>query len=498
MTDLVSTVRSQCPQVNPSLVDCHFRCLPPSYFKCYTADEIAHHVRLLGGLASNQRVQVEACSLADSSFEVLVVGKDHAGTLACITTALASEGFDLDDVQVASYHEPIGCPVFFIVLLRVHGSAGGRSAAELSDDLRSRLEAALAHLAAGRFLEAQAAAACSNSPAPDAGLSPPRTDGYLPARREGVVLGNDFRLERRLTLGGTSEVFLATQLSLNRTVAVKLARFEGAADDVLLDHFEQEAIVLGSFDCPHIVQVHAAGTIPGRGGGVLGWIAVEYLAGGDLARWLQHNGPPLEFAARWFRQALEGLRYAHRQGVVHRDLKPHNLLLTSAGTLKLSDFGLLLQVQQKAPGPAARTRIVGTPPYMSPEQAQGEPLDERSDIFALGSTFYHLLSGRLPFEAKTLKTLLAQVAAAEAPLLADIAAQVPRPLALLIARMMARRREDRYQAVDVVLAELASFEARGLLCFADGSGFQPLPPPEPADGPTAETEAWPAAADVSP
>jgi hypothetical protein len=490
MVDLIDAVRGQCPEVDPGLLDCHFRCLPAPYFARYSAAEIARHLRLLAGLSPGQRVEVDIRSQGSTSFEVLVVGEDHAGTLACITAALAADGFDLEDVEVAAYHEPAGWPILFVVVLRVSGSSGSRSLAELADGLRQRLRAACAHLVSGKLLEAQVLAA-GGAPLPtETGPAEP-PGGYLPARREGVVLGNDYRLERKLMLGGTSEVYLATQLSLDRTVALKIARLEGAGDDEVLDSFAREAVVMGRFDCPHIVQVHAAGTIPGRGGGVLAWIAVEYLAGGDLARWLQVQGPPLTFGTRWFREALLGLHYAHRHSIVHRDLKPHNLLLTSEGTLKVSDFGLLLQVQRTAPGRTPRPRIVGTPHYMSPEQALAEPLDERSDIFALGSTFYHLLSGQLPFDAPTTPALLEKVAAGQAPRLAEVAPQVPRPLALLIDRMMAPRREDRYQAVEVILAELESFEARGLLDFADIAPFVPLPPPQTAGGLEEETEAWP-------
>jgi serine/threonine-protein kinase len=272
---------------------------------------------------------------------------------------------------------------------------------------------------------------------------------------------------------------------------VKVSRYEGAADDSQMARFSHEAVVLGRFDCPHIVRVYAAGTMPGRAGGVVGWIAVEYLAGGDLARWLQFKGPPSDAAARWFRQALEGLRYANRRGIVHRDLKPHNLLLTSEGVLKLSDFGLLLEVQTPLSGvEPGRAPIMGTPHYMSPEQAMGEPLDERSDIFALGSTFYHLLSGQLPFDGPDVAKLLAQITRQDVLPLTAVAPHVSRPLAVLIQRMMARRREDRYQDVEVILADLASYERRGLVRFSEAESFTPLPPPDctPVES---QTEAYP-------
>src|SRR5207244_12989751 len=101
------------------------------------------------------------------------------------------------------------------------------------------------------------------------------------------------------------------------------------------------------FNAPHVVQMCAAGTIPHRAGGILGWMAMEYMAGGDLARWQRQRGcPPMDLATRWLREALEGLHYAHRHSILHRDIKPHNLLLNAEGTLKVSDFGLLKQAQQ--------------------------------------------------------------------------------------------------------------------------------------------------------
>jgi hypothetical protein len=489
MVSLLESVRGQCSDVDGVVVERHFKCLPASYFERSSAADIARHVRLLAGLETKQRVAVEARRLAGNVFELVVVGRDHPGTMACITAALAADGFDLEDVHCATYLDPedrTGEPAPFVIVLRISGSPHNYSLLDLTSDLSSRLEMAFGHLADGRFHEAQAVATRSDKDTLPSGpkLVP------APARQEGLLLGGDFLLNRKLTVGGTSEVYIAEQLSLERTVAVKISRYEGAADDDMLSRFSQEALVLARFSCPHIVQVHAAGTMAGRSGGVLGWIAVEYLEGGDLARWLELQGPPLEIGPRWFRQALEALQYAHRRGIVHRDLKPHNLLLTSEGDLKLSDFGLLLHVQC-SPGSTAPPPIMGTPRYMSPEQARGEPLDERSDIFALGTTFFHLLSGRLPFDRTSAAAVLAQIAREDAPRLLEVAPQVPRPLAIIIDRMMARRREDRYQDVEVILAELTSFERRGLLHFTEAGSFVPLPPPAAPAMLEAETQPHP-------
>jgi hypothetical protein len=500
MLNLLDSVRGQCTELEPALVEMHFRRLPTTYFERYSSAEIARHLRLLASLAGRGSVAVEIRALASNTFEVLVVGLDHSGTVACITAALAAHGFDLEDVQVSSYFDPgseaAGAePRYFVILLRVSGSLRGRSLGELAADLRDRLDVAFGHLAQGHLLEAQTVAADTRcSPAegghvtPRGGPtgSPPRPTGY-----EGLVLGGDFRLQRKLASGGMGDVYLAAQLSLNRTAAVKLFHHEGSADDELLARFTQEAVVLAQFSCGHIVQILAAGTVPERAGGALGWMAMEYMAGGDLARWHKQYGcPPPALAARWFREALEGLHYAHRRFILHRDLKPHNLLLTAEGTLKVGDFGLLKQAQPSAIGRTPRSILLGTPQYMSPEQALGEALDERSDIFSLGTTFFYLLSGQLPFQKGTPTALLVQIAHEDAPSLADVAPQVPLPLAVVLRRMMARRREERYQEVGVILEDLASYQRRGHLELSESGSFMPVQAASSGDKPGEETQAY--------
>src|SRR5205823_5037027 len=163
----------------------------------------------------------------------------------------------------------------------------------------------------------------------------------------------------------------------------------------------------------------------------------------------QHGPVPAELALRWLRQSLEGLHYAHQRSILHRDLKPHNLLLTAEGHLKVSDFGLLKEADAPGTSLTSQSVLVGTPHYMSPEQTLGEALDERSDIFSLGTTFFHLLSGRLPFQGNTPTAVLVQIAQQTAPRLSEVAAQVPLPLSVIIHRMMARQREERYQDIGV-------------------------------------------------
>jgi hypothetical protein len=485
MVNLLESVRGHCPQVGAALLDLHFRRMPPSYFERYSAADIARHLRALARVDVANPVQVEVRPLAQHTFEMQVAGEDHPGTVAAITAAVTAHGFNLEDLQVASYFcnkaESLraGEANYFVVQLRMSGDAQGRPLFELSEDLRGRLNAAFAHLAQGNLLEAQQVAADTRLNRTDmARLTPPRAAANLatPTEYVGLTVGGDFRLVRKLADGGMSEVYLATQVSLNRTVAVKLIRQETDPADDLMLRFYQEGMVLGQFTCPHIVQVFAAGTMTGRAGGRLAWLAMEYMAGGDLGLWQhQHGGPPLDLAVRWFRQSLEGLHYAHRRGILHRDLKPHNLLLNADGHLKVSDFGLLKQADPPDAALTPRSALIGTPHYMSPEQALGDALDERSDIFALGTTFFHILSGRLPFTAPSPTAVLVQIAQDDAPKLIDVAPNVPIPISVIISRMMARRREERYQDVGVVLEDLASYERRGLLKPPPGTAYYPPP-----------------------
>lgn len=489
MNNLRETIRTQCPGIDGVCIDRHFDRLPASYFERHSPADIARHVRLVAALTGERKLAVEVRPLASQTFEVLVVGHDQSGALACVTTALAALGFGLEDVQVSSYLD-VGTevledpdPRFFVIVLRMSGALRGRFLPDLTTELQDRLARAFGLLEQGNLMEAQTIAADTSDNDLSGSHATPHPHRQNRARVtgcEGMILAGDFRLERKLAAGGMSEVYLATQLSLMRTVAVKLMRHDGVADDDLLVRFNREAVTLAQFSCPSIVQVLAAGTVTEREGALVRWLAMEYLAGGDLSRHLREQGvPPISLGLRWFREALEGLFYAHRRGVLHRDLKPHNLLLTAEGDVKISDFGLLKQVQQSPSGLTPRSAIIGTPHYMAPEQALGEPLDERSDIFSLGTTFFHVFSGRLPFEKGNGAAILLQIAQEDAPLLTDAAPQAPRPLAVLLGRMMARRREDRYQDVGVLLEDLASYERRQLLDFVGGAMFAPAAPGAP-------------------
>jgi len=485
MLNLADSLKQHCADLETALVSRHLQRMPTEYFERFAVTEIARHLRLLAEVSPTQPLALEAKSLGPQVYELVVACVDYQGTVACITTALAADQFNLEDLHISSAMASTGPEIeeydYSVIVLRISGAIDD-PAEELTERLHDRLQTAFLHLGAGNFLEAQAAASRTDLPR-----------AVPPVRAQvGMLLANDYRLAKRLARGGMSEVYLATQLSLDRTVAIKMARAEGGPDDELAARFTREALVLGQFQCPYIVPVFAAGTIP-SGNGVLGWIAMEYQAGGDLARWVSQHGPaPVELALRWFRQALEGLRYAHNNSVLHRDLKPHNLLLTADGNIKVGDFGLFKYVESEDVSPARRRPIRGTPHYMSPEQARGENVDERSDVYSLGSTFFHILTGQILFDGADPAEVLRQLAKGDAPKILEIARDLPAPLGVLFGRMLSPKRDDRYQDVNVLLADLESYIGRELLPVADSGSFQAADAVDApiSEGPGLETSAY--------
>jgi serine/threonine protein kinase len=487
MVELLDSLVRQCPGLPASLVEAHVRRMPESYLEGYSPAEIARHVRLLGRLTVEQPVEVDVRSLGGQSYEICVVGFDRTGILAAITTALASDGLDTLELRLATYrsddeNDSVGS-ARFVDVIRVISARKGWSVAEMSKDLRERLTLAFEHLAEGDLRSAQTAASESGSTLGGRFRThhPPAAPWVV---KEGLTLG-DFRLERKLATGGMSEVYLATQNSLGRKAAVKIVACSavGTADSVLA-RFQKEATVLGSFTSPHIVQVLASGTSAAANGTMLRWLAMEFLPNGDLASWVKRRGPPSAgIATRWLSQTLQGLQYAHHRGILHRDIKPHNLLLTSDWNAKISDFGLLKDAQQPEKELTMHGAVMGTPQYISPEQALAEPVDERSDIYSLGASFFYLLAGRPAFEEQSTTATLIRITQNDMPALLDVAPHVPRPLAVIVDRMVALRPEDRYQDVRVILEDLNSYVQRGRLTMAadDESAEQSASAEPPAD-----------------
>jgi len=297
------------------------------------------------------------------------------------------------------------------------------------------------------------------------------SDGAIRESLRDTPLG-DFRLLRLLGRGGMAEVYLAEQISLKRQVALKLLRPDLVSDEVYLKRFQREATAAAALNHPHIVQVYSIGEAEG-----LHYIAQEYVHGLNLRDHLKRHGPPdAATAVRIMRQAAAALQAAADAGIVHRDIKPENLLINSSGDVKVADFGLA-QLSRSSEG-LQLTQIgvtMGTPLYMSPEQVGGEALDHRSDIYSLGVTSYHLLAGTTPFRGETALTVAVKHVNEQPELLSTRRGDLPTSLCDIVHKMMAKRREDRFQTAGLLLQELDRLErTEGMT----GENWMP-PPIEP-------------------
>ena len=217
----------------------------------------------------------------------------------------------------------------------------------------------------------------------------------------------DFRILSKLGAGGMAAVYLADQLSLKRKVAIKILQSDqlDAADDVKVKRFDQEARAAAGLNHANIVQIYSVGHEDG-----LHFIAQEYVHGLNLLEYLQRNGPPsVQVCLHIMRQTCAALVAAGDAGIVHRDIKPENILVTRKGEVKVADFGLAqLSRNDENLHLTQEGSTIGTPMYMSPEQISDSQVDCRSDIYSVGATFYHLLTGRPPFQGHSITSVVAQ------------------------------------------------------------------------------------------
>jgi serine/threonine-protein kinase len=262
----------------------------------------------------------------------------------------------------------------------------------------------------------------------------------------GKTLG-DFAIERLLGRGGMGEVYLARQLSLSRPVALKILRTDLLSRESYLSRFQTEATAVAKLNHPNIVHVYTLGHIePHR------FIAMEYVEGTNLREYIRKKGAlDLPLAYSIMRQSCQAIQAAGEVGLVHRDVKPENILVTRRGKVKVADFGLCRDEASEGVGVTQSGVTMGTPLYMSPEQAQGHAIDHRSDLYSLGVTFYHMLSGEPPFRGDSAISLaLKHVREMPRSLLIhrpDLPIEVDR----LVMKLMSKSPEDRYQSAAEVL-----------------------------------------------
>ncbi|MEA2196488.1 MAG: eukaryotic-like serine/threonine-protein kinase [Solirubrobacteraceae bacterium] len=266
-----------------------------------------------------------------------------------------------------------------------------------------------------------------------------------------------YRLERRLGIGGMSTVQLAFDERLQRYVAVKLLAEHLADDESFVSRFRREALAAARLVHPNIVQVFDFGfdkTAHQH------FIVMEHVSGQSCAELLRDRGHlEVDEAVSIITQACRGLDYAHRNGVVHRDVKPGNLLVADTGVVKLADFGIARATDQSSITQVGS--VLGTAAYLAPEQARGEEAGPRADIYSLGVVSYQLLSGRLPYEAASLSELALRQQRESPPPLNQLNPSVPPELARVVATALAIDQEDR-PPDGLILADAIRAGAQGL------------------------------------
>ena len=274
-----------------------------------------------------------------------------------------------------------------------------------------------------------------------------------------LPLGEDFgpryQVESLLGIGGMGKVYKARDKELDRTVALKILRQDLVDDPHALQRFKQELQLASRITHPNVLRIHDLGECRG-----LKFISMQYVEGGDLCQILQKEGPlPLSRAVPIMIQLCEALQAAQAVNVVHRDLKPQNILMGDGDHVFVSDFGLAKSVESSLIGVTRTGAILGTPKYMSPEQVQGKPVDQRSDIYSLGLIFYEILTAALPFTGDSTYQLMYQ-RVHELPQRPErLNPQVPAYLSAIVLRCLERDPALRYQSATEILADLRAGEA---------------------------------------
>ncbi|RKQ88795.1 Stk1 family PASTA domain-containing Ser/Thr kinase [Brockia lithotrophica] len=266
----------------------------------------------------------------------------------------------------------------------------------------------------------------------------------------GDVVGGRYLIRRKLGEGGMSYVYLAEDLLLGRNVAVKVLREPYADDEQFRRRFLREAQAVSLLSHPNIVTLFDTGTHEGAP-----YLVFEYVPGRTLKEEIRARGPlPLEEVLSIGDQVLRALAHAHNRGIVHRDVKPHNILLTADGTAKVSDFGIA-----RALGGETLTEsgtFLGSAHYFSPEQARGETITPASDLYAFGVVLYEMLTGVLPFTGDSPVTVALKHVDAPTPSVRERRPEVPVALENVVRRAMAKRPENRYPSAEAMRLDLAS------------------------------------------
>ena len=267
----------------------------------------------------------------------------------------------------------------------------------------------------------------------------------------GKIFAGRYRIVKQIGRGGMADVYLAKDLILDgEEVAVKVLRTNYQTDPIAVARFQREARAMADLDHPHIVRITDIGEEDGQQ-----YLAMEYVAGLDLKRYIKEHYPlSNEEAVRIMGQILLAMRLAHTRGIVNRDLKPQNILLTPDGTAKVTDFGIAVAFAETSL--TQTNSMLGSVHYLSPEQARGSKATVQSDIYAMGIIFYEMLTGHIPYDGDSAVTIALQHFQKPLPSVIDENPSVPQALENVVIKATAKKLTDRYQSVAEMYVDLSS------------------------------------------
>ncbi|MFM8843288.1 MAG: protein kinase domain-containing protein [Actinomycetota bacterium] len=268
------------------------------------------------------------------------------------------------------------------------------------------------------------------------------------------ILGDRYELGAMIGTGGMSDVFIADDLRLYRQVAVKVLRSDLARDPSFVTRFNKEALSVAALNHPGIVSVYDSGKEE-TASGVMPYIVMEYVEGKTL-REIIHKGErfPLQRAVEIVEGILTALQYSHKNGIVHRDIKPGNIMITDSGDTKVMDFGIARALADSGATLTSTWNIVGTAQYLSPEQATGGQADARSDLYSVGCLFYELVSGKPPFSGETPVAIAYQHVSTPLTPVTEIEPSLDPTLNNFFSVALAKDPNDRYQSANAMLKDL--------------------------------------------
>lgn len=294
--------------------------------------------------------------------------------------------------------------------------------------------------------------------------------------------GGRYEIRSLIGRGGMAEVHQAYDTLLSRVVAIKMLRIDLAKDSVFLTRFRREALASASLNHENIVQVYDTGeqvvTTPEGTEVHVPYIVMELVEGHTVHQLLTDGQPvPINEAVEIMTGVLNALEYSHKRGLVHRDIKPGNVMITNTGKIKVMDFGIARALEDSGQTMTSTDAVVGTAQYLSPEQARGETVDTRSDLYSCGCMLFELLTGRAPFKGDSAVSVAYQHVAEMPPLPSSIASDISPELDRMVMKSLAKLPEERYQ-------DAASMRSDMVRAAAGAEISAPMLPPLPVSTPT--------------